>query len=170
MVYTDDYCDYLTHPVISNDPYNADTEPPTSVDECIVLEIDPIIQSQLLWVRYLERLANGAWGDHIAISNMLNISIHILCSQTAAISTVVPANGTSISDVYIGLIQQYHFVILESNNSINGPSEIGNDNEELNDSIIEGCLHSLDWTTGLIRIAHANRTLIFIKVITVLLN
>ena len=80
---------------------------------------------------------------------IINISIHILCSQTAAISTVVPANGTSISDVYIGLIQQYHFVILESNNSINGPSEIGNDNKELNDSIIEeGDEHTRQITGG----------------------
>ena len=77
-------CNFLTS-VCGNDGYNADTEAPDEYDSYIV---NPEEQAQLRWVRYLDRLQNGAWGDHIAlqgICNMLRITVEVMqvvCNYT----------------------------------------------------------------------------------------
>ena len=53
---------------------------------------------------------------------------------------IVPSNGTSSGNVYIGLIEQYHYVALEATtDSTNKSVDSTNDNstEELSDDIIE---------------------------------
>ena len=53
---------------------------------------------------------------------------------------IVPSNGTSSGNVYIGLIEHYHYVALEATtDSTNKSVDSTNDNstEELSDDIIE---------------------------------
>ena len=139
----------------SIDPYNAYTEAPTDKDADIASVSDPNTQAQLRWVKYLERLSNGAWGDHIAIQGiceMLNITIHVLSTQNPTMTPIVPSNGPSSSNVYIGLIEQYHYVVLEAttdstNNSVDSTND--NSTEELSDDIIEqGDEHTRQITGG----------------------
>ena len=102
------YRDYLLQPVPSIDPYNADTEASTNEDAYIATVSDPNTQAQLCWVKYLERLSNGTWGDHNAmqgICEMLNITINVLSTQNPTMTPIVPTSGTSNASVYIGLIE-----------------------------------------------------------------
>ena len=72
-------------PANNSDMYNADTVTPDDYDGYITLMSDYEEQSQFRWERYLDRLSNGEWGDHIAlqgISNMLKITIEILKIDT----------------------------------------------------------------------------------------
>jgi hypothetical protein len=108
--------DYVSQPVLSTNPCNADTEPPTIEDDYIATVSDPDLQTELRWQRYLKRLLNGAWGDHVALQGlceMLNISAHILSTQNPVMVDIVPSTGNSVGDVHIGLIEQYHFVALK---------------------------------------------------------
>ena len=110
------YCDFVSEPVASDNSYNADTEAPSDDDAYIAAVADPQLQIRLRWERYVQRLRNGAWGDHIAlqgIADMLNITVHVLSSQTQAMTHVVPRSGVSQCDVYVGLILQYHYVGLD---------------------------------------------------------
>ena len=73
--------DYVSAPVIADDPLNADTEAPTRQDEVISSIEDADLRQQLRWLQYLERLNAGAWGDHIAVqglADMLHVDIHII--------------------------------------------------------------------------------------------
>ena len=145
----------MSQPVSSINPYNTDTEAPTDEDAYIATVSDPNTQTQLCWVKYLERLSNGAWGDHIAIQDiceMLNITINVLSTQNPTMTPLVPSNGTSSGNVYIGLIEQYHYVVLEAttdstNNSVDSTND--NSTEELSDDIIEqGDEHTRQITGG----------------------
>ena len=75
-------------------------EPPADEDAYYVDSIaDSELSSLLLWENYLNRLRNGAWGDHIAIqgiANMLKITINVLSSQSPTITQYG-------STVYIGM-------------------------------------------------------------------
>ena len=71
---------YVSAPVIADDPLSADTEAPTRQDEVISSIRDADLRQQLRWLQYLERLNAGAWGDHIAVqglADMLHVDIHI---------------------------------------------------------------------------------------------
>ena len=73
-----------------NDPYNADTEPPTAQDEQIETIADHELQVELRWEKYVQRLKDGAWGDHIAIQgicDMFNVTINVLSSQNLMLIT-----------------------------------------------------------------------------------
>ena len=99
--------DYVLQPVQSANPCNADTEPPTTEDDYIATVGDPDLQTEPRWQRYLKRLQNGAWGDHVALQGMcemLNISAHILSTQNLVMVDIVPSTGKSVGDVHIGLI------------------------------------------------------------------
>ena len=57
---------------------NVDTEAPTEEDNLISTIEDKDTRAELLWTRYLKRLKQGAWGDHLtvqALANMLNVKI-----------------------------------------------------------------------------------------------
>ena len=113
---SDFYHDFQSHPVPSCDAYNADTEAPTAEDAYISTIIDPEFQAQLCWEKYLSRLRDGAWGDHIVIQgicNMFNININVLSTQTPTMIPNVPMSDASQYEVYVGLIMQYHYVGLD---------------------------------------------------------
>ena len=110
------YRHFLAEPVASHNIYNADTEAPTTQDASLATVADTFTQAQLRWERYLQRLNDGAWGDHIAIQgicNMLNITVSVLTTQNPSVTPIVPTSGTSENSVYIGLIMQYHYVGLD---------------------------------------------------------
>ena len=71
------------------------------------------IEAQMLWNQYIEDLRNGGWGDNIAvrgISDMLNITINIISTQNPNIVQIAPSTETSVGCVYIGLLEQLHYV------------------------------------------------------------
>jgi hypothetical protein len=69
---------------IGGDDYNflnADTEAPTEEDSHISAIEDEDTRAELQWIKYLERLKEGAWGDHLtvqALANMLCVNINII--------------------------------------------------------------------------------------------
>ena len=71
--------------------------------------------TQLRWDKYLRRLRQGAWGDHInmqAIADMLSVKINVLSSDHPAAS-VPPSNSNATCEMSVGLIKQYHYVGLD---------------------------------------------------------
>ena len=128
---SDFYRDFVAQPMATNDSYNADTEAPTEQDAHIDTIADPEQQAELRWTNYLNRLRNGAWGDHLAIqgmSNAFNIAINVLSSENASMIRVVPMNASVEHEVYIGLIMQYHYVGLDkvSHNDMQSCSNVDN--------------------------------------------
>ena len=66
------YRDFLCQPVPSeDDDYNADTEQPTTEDQYINSVVDPQMQTELRWQKYVKCLRQGAWGDHITLLTCL---------------------------------------------------------------------------------------------------
>ena len=115
------YQDSVSQPVASNDIYNADTEPPTTDDAYIntITDIvaDPELQVQLRWEKYLNRLRNGAWGDHTTlqgIANMLSVRINVLSTQYPTMLSIAPSSCNILHEIYVGLIMQYHYVGLDN--------------------------------------------------------
>ena len=60
--------------------YNADTEPPTDEDEYINSVSHPELQTQLRWDKYLRRLRQAAWGDHINIQAIADVECEDQCA------------------------------------------------------------------------------------------
>ena len=77
---------------------------------------DHDLQTELRWVKYLKRLRDGAWGDHIAIqgiSDMFNVTVNVLSSHNPNMIEILPRSyikHASQGEVYVGLIMQYHYV------------------------------------------------------------
>ena len=109
------YCGFVCQPVATNSKYNADTEPPTDEDEYINSVSDPELQTQLRWTKYLRRLRQVAWGDHInlqAIADMLSVKINVLSSDHP-VASATPSNSDATCEMCVGLIKQYHYVGLD---------------------------------------------------------
>ena len=109
------YCGFMCQPVANDDECNADTEPPTAEDEYINSVSDPELQTQLRWDKYLRRLRQGAWGDHInmqAIADMLSVKINVLSSDHP-VASATPSNSNATCEMSVGLIKQYHYVGLD---------------------------------------------------------
>ena len=134
------YCNFLSAPVSTSNSYNADTEAPTAEDEYISSIGDPNIQSQLRWQKYLQRLSEGAWGDNITVQcicEMLNITINILSTLNPNMLVITPNTGTSQGNVYIALIEQYHYVGLDKIEVPSNVCESESTDDSLNDVTIE---------------------------------
>ena len=107
--------DYVSAPVIADDPLNEDTEAPTRQDEVINSIKDADLRQQLRWLQYLERLHAGAWGDHIAVqglADMLHVDIHIISTINPDMELVRTSYHTSIGVIHLGLIGQFHYQAL----------------------------------------------------------
>ena len=52
---------------------HADTEPPDDQDAYIETVTDHELQTELRWAKYLKRLRDGAWGDHITIQGICDV-------------------------------------------------------------------------------------------------
>ena len=113
------YKRFLSKPVASHDAYNADTEPPTVQDAYIDTIANHELQTELRWAKYLERLRDGAWGDHIVIQSicdMFNVTVNVLSSQNPTMIPILPRSYTkydSQGEMYVGLVMQYHYVGLD---------------------------------------------------------
>ncbi|MCG8625789.1 MAG: hypothetical protein MJE68_27790, partial [Proteobacteria bacterium] len=86
------YKRFVSQPVVSNNSYNADTEPPTAQDEQIETIADHELQVELHWENYVQRLKDGAWGDHIAIQAiyMFKVTVNVLSSQNPTMTPILP--------------------------------------------------------------------------------
>ncbi len=94
----------------------ADVEPPDMYDAEIERMQDPQARQHARWRRYLDRLEQGAWADHITVqgvAEMLHININVLNTITPDyVINVQPAEGPSPHTLYLGQIQQWHFTAL----------------------------------------------------------
>ena len=89
------YRDFLAQPIESDNVHSADTEAPSDEDAFIDTVHDPE-EVQLRWERYIHRLRNGAWGDHVVIqgiSNEFNVAINVLSSEHSNMVRIVPRCG-----------------------------------------------------------------------------
>ena len=108
--------EYIPAPVVSDDPSNVDTEAPSKQNEFISSIEDPRLRQQLRWLRYLERLNAGAWGDHIAVqgpSDMLHVNIHIISTINPDMEVIRTSHDTPVGVIHLGLISQFHYQALE---------------------------------------------------------
>ena len=133
---------FLSALVATADTHNADTEAPTAEDEYISIIDDPDTRAQLRWLRYLERLRNGAWGDNIAIQGiceMLSVTINVLSTHNPSMVSIAPSNSASRGNIYLGLIEQFHYVGLDKVPPNSNSSEPSNSDqyEVLDDATIE---------------------------------
>ena len=97
------YRGFVCQPVATNSKYNADTEPPTDEDEDEYVNSvsDPELQTQLRWTKYLRRLRQVAWGDHIniqAIADMLSVKINVLSSDHP-VASATPSNSDATCEM-----------------------------------------------------------------------
>ena len=109
--------EFVSAPVDSEDPSNADTEPPSEQDVFISSIEDPQMRQQLRWLRYLERLNAGAWGNHIAVqglANMLRVNIHIISTLNPDMEVIRTSHTTPTGVIYLGLIDQFHYQALKT--------------------------------------------------------
>ena len=131
------YRTFLSAPVATIDAHNADTEAPTAEDDYISAVDDPDTRAQLRWLRYLERLRDGAWGDNIAIQGiceMFSITVNVLSTHNPSMVSITPSSGTSHGNIYIGLVEQFHYVGLDK---VSSNSECDQYEEVLDDATIE---------------------------------
>ena len=90
-------------------------------------------------------LGNGAWGDIIAmqgVCGMFSITLNVLSTYNLNVISITPSSGTSHGSIYLGLIEQFHYVGLDkvSYSTIVEPDSF----EEVLDnvSIEEGGMHT----------------------------
>ena len=69
------YRNFISGAVSSDDSdlLNADTEAPTEEDSLISTVEDENTRAELLWMKYLKRLKQGAWGDHLTVQTLANV-------------------------------------------------------------------------------------------------
>ena len=95
---------------VSNDDsnfMNVDTEAPTEEEHLISKIEDEDTLAELLLTKYLKRLKQGAWGDHLtvqALANMLNVNINIISTLNPDMESIQPNDGNSVGTVNLGLI------------------------------------------------------------------
>ena len=103
------YKRFLSQPaVVFHDPYNADTELPTAQDAYIERIADHELQTELRRVKYVQRLKDGAWGDHISIQIMWQWMYWAVNSTMIPILPRRYINYGSQVEVYIDLMQCHH--------------------------------------------------------------
>ena len=119
----DSYMEFLCDPFASDDPNHTDTEPADEEDVQITQIENPDDRSRARWNKYLPRLRNGAWGDHLcvaAMANMFSVTINVFTAtgRGCAVNAVTPLDDNSIFEVNIGLIMQNHYVGLDRINIV----------------------------------------------------
>ena len=109
------YMPFVCSPVQSGAAYNHDTEAPDSTDEYIAYVNDLSTQSMLRWLRYLERLINGAWGDQVviaALANMFNVILMLFMSDMVCVLWLQPPLWTIWLPVNSTLACIYNTILL----------------------------------------------------------
>ena len=109
---------YISELQSNDDILNADTDVPNDEDNQISLIEDPHTQAEIRWIKYLQRLREGAWGDQV-LASMLNVNIKIISTLNPNMPLVKPLNCTSNYKIYLGLIDQFHYVALVKKSSMN---------------------------------------------------
>ena len=73
---------------------------PTTIapDRYIASLSDPSTESMLSWLRYLEQVISGAWGDHVvvaALANMFNVTINVVHARhgMCTVATTTPMDS-----------------------------------------------------------------------------
>ena len=113
--HSDFYSHFLGESILSSNPMNADTEAPDDDDAQVSLIPDPHERSQARWLKYINRIRHGAWGDNLCIAALANVSVNVYtATQTGCtVNPITPIEGNSLFDINIGLVLQWHFVGLD---------------------------------------------------------
>ncbi len=109
---------FVSSPIAPDNVINSDTEIPSAVDASIASVTDPDTRSALVYARYVDRVRNGSWGDHVviaAIANMYHVSVNVVQARQSGctVSITSPVNDHSNCEINLGLLMQYHFVGLD---------------------------------------------------------
>ena len=99
----DSYIEFLCYPFASNDPNHTDTEPADEKDVQIAQIETPVDRSRAYWNKYLQRLRNGGWGDHLcvaAMANMFSVTINVFTATAhgCTVNAATPVDDNSICD------------------------------------------------------------------------
>ena len=126
---------YVSAPVVSDDPSNADTEAPSEQDN-IISSVDNLqLRQQLRWLQYLERLNAGAWGDHIAVQGLadkLHVNIHIISTISPDMELIRTCHNTPAGVIHLDLIGQFHYQALQRIDSHSSCNQVSaNDQSEI---------------------------------------
>ena len=70
------YTNFISQSTYHDDALNADTEMPTEEALQIAAIEDLEARTELQWVKYLRRLREGAWSDHLTIQALANMLGH----------------------------------------------------------------------------------------------
>ena len=107
---------YISAPVVGDEPSNADTEAPSEQDDIINSVDDLRLHQQLRWLQYLERLNAGAWGDYIAVqglADMLHVDIHIISTINPDMELIKTSHSVPAGVIHVDLIGQFHYQALD---------------------------------------------------------
>lgn len=89
-----------------------------------------------VWEEYLEGVSTNRWADHIVVeatASMLNVNIEIFNSTTSNWININPVNDMqTLHTIYLGLIEELHYVILRPLNLFEGDNEIAIGSSNLN--------------------------------------
>ena len=93
------YRNFISSAVSNDDSnfMNVDTEATTEQDHLTSKIEDEDTRAELLWTKYLKRLKQGAWGDHLtvqALANMLNVNINIISTLNIDMEPIQPNDET----------------------------------------------------------------------------
>ncbi len=99
---------FVSSPIAPDNVLNSDTEIPSAVDASIASVTGPDTRSALVYARYVDRVRNGSWGDHVviaAISNMYHVSVNVVQARQSGctVSITSPVNDHSNCEVNLGL-------------------------------------------------------------------
>lgn len=110
------YRDFLTERIETENLFNADTEQPNEEDRVISGVENLETQKEIRWLKYLDNLESGIqWGEHLAVqalAEMLQLTIHIVATENPNMDPIRPVHCESHNEIVLGLIQQYHYVVL----------------------------------------------------------
>ena len=106
-----------------------------TVDENVLMpDMYLEVQKECEWKRYLDKLKNGAWGDHIcvqALCDMLEVKINVTTKINPNLPSLTPLSETVKGTLYLGLIGEIHYVSLEEKGLNTNEQYTENENEEL---------------------------------------
>ena len=104
------YTPFIVAPITSENSYNNDTECPDERDITIASISDPDTRSELVFARYVDKVGNDSWGDHVviaAIANIFHVTFDVVHSRRGCtVSVTRPVNSQSTCEIYLGLLMQ----------------------------------------------------------------
>lgn len=105
---------------------NKDIGNPDETDETTDALQEVNQRLEVIWRRYLDRMKNGSWGDHLSLQRQA--SFNVVCTSTLTDTVIFPRNKIFSNTFNIGLLVQSHNTALNywsvGNNEINSDENL----------------------------------------------